>query len=748
MQTFNLTFQGKIRPGYDPVLVRPRLAEILDIDDDATLTAAFSGLTVTLRRNLDHKTAHALWKRLHRAGAAAQLERMGQGSARHSGKSRRKGRAARRPATRTVQQATPRSEAAPPAAQSSAVPATRPAASATAEPKARPATESSAGATAPDAPSSTRASNSPHPYGKAPYRVTRELRERPQHAAELARRYLATACLAISALLLMDTLRGGSAPLPPPTGASLLAPLPEGGLALLVEGELLLHDRAGVGSGRIALTELGLASLDTLVSARDGKSLFAVGTAPAQDRASGPGPNGQASAAEGDGLANDGPAGASMTGLWRCRLAPPECLPHGPRSPPPAALAVHEFGGVTLQALPADNHLRKLDGEGALLAEARHTLSTRPTLLLRDGLLFIDSSEGPALQVLRYENQALGRQLDEILLLAPPALEAGRERVAGFARGEGKWWVLLAHPGTGDSGLYQFDEQWGFERELPMPAGFQPRQLQTWGHKLLVLDPDRPELLRFNADGQAEMPLRSNLLADEIAQRQQALRHHDLVSRLLLGLCAIALVACTAMACLHLLRYHAFRSRRAQQGAQPMDATAHQATWITRPARRLPRLRRLTQGYLGLSCLLLLIAVICRVEFSTLLALLLLLSGPGIGLWSYLRSDSGHIAALGKRLLLVDHRNSYHIASEGRIGYRGWFLAIDDILVHAGPGLLPAFEPGELEAHIVPLTANGVRLTRCQLLALMVENRHPLVVAAGLSLLGLLAALAVQLAWL
>ena len=66
----------------------------------------------------------------------------------------------------------------------------------------------------------------------------------------------------------------------------------------------------------------------------------------------------------------------------------------------------------------------------------------KPVMRLDSGLLFINSSEGPAISVYRYEQSAFGKQLDEILLLPPPALEREQTRVRDFTRAGDTWWEV------------------------------------------------------------------------------------------------------------------------------------------------------------------------------------------------------------------------------------------------------------------------------------------------------------------
>ncbi|GAB3269907.1 hypothetical protein [Parahaliea aestuarii] len=693
MHRFNLTFDGDIQTGRDLDKVKRQFAEILGIEDESYLEDCFTGTPVVLRNNLDRKTAADLYHRLNLIGAITQLLSDDAGAEAEAEDAEQ-----RRAQARLRARALERKLAGEQKAQAKAR---------LARAQATPATGSTA---------------CPNLYALIPFRVTTALRERPTRARWLSRRYLAAAIAALALLVIAGIAGRILQPPPAPAGALAAAPLGGGGLALVLADRLLLHDRAGVGVQSLPLAGLGLASVEAVATGSASEELFLLAQTVASEEAPG-----------------------SNRGLFRCHLPTLSCLPHGPQDTLPASFALHPYSGMMLQALPGTSVLRKLDAAGKVVAESDHTFRPHPTLLPRDGLLYTDSTEGPALSILRYENDALGRQLDEIFLMAPQALEAGYEQVHTFAANSSRWWVVLQHPDSKERGLYQFERRFGFERELPLPQGFVAEQVIVWGEKLLVLDPRRAGLLRFSAEGQAEAPLKSDLLQALITERSSALQRHVALTSALHALLWLAFIACAAMALLHRMRQQAFQPD-SLRGADPVDHAASQASWVAKPPQREAQLRRLARLYLPASCLLLVLAVLLQVAPSTLAALILFLGGPSLALWLYLRSSTGHIAVLGDRLLLVDHRNVYHTARDARIFYRGWFLAIDDVLVYTGPRVLPSFVPAALQHNIVPLVEHGLRMGRWDLLARLVEGRHPLALAAGTVLASTLCAIAVVVA--
>jgi hypothetical protein len=125
----------------------------------------------------------------------------------------------------------------------------------------------------------------------------------------------------------------------------------------------------------------------------------------------------------------------------------------------------------------------------------------------------------------------------------------------------------------------------------------------------------------------------------------------------------------------------------------------------------------------------LLFAVASNVSVWQLAALLLALSGPAVALLLQSRAPIGHIGVLGDRMVLVDHRGTYHLAGGSRIQHRGPFLCIDDVVVYCGGRLLPAFSTPQVQQLVSPFARGGVRVDHDTIAVKLLQSRHP--IAAG-----------------
>ncbi len=740
MYRFNLSFRGEIKAGYERERVQPKFARLLAIEDPDYLRRCFSGAPLVLRSDLDRKQAADLYHKLDQIGAVAELERYeaadepatqvsepavkqaaGEGRAWAVSRSQQRrtprGKHKKKPAKEARPRPAPAAKPAPPrGARIKQWRASTARQLADLAARARPAPRKRRRAT----PARTAAPPAaPNLYQIQPFRHSADLRERPRRATRSMRRALLVAATALLALGVASALLPGMSPPTPPKGASHMATLHDGGLLLVLPDRLLLHDRAGVGSAGVTLDALGLEDVTSILPAHDSQHYFVRARAAADP---------------------DAPPA-----IWRCNLQPTTCTVFLEVQPLPDAISIHPYSGIQLHAYAGRQALQKISADGELVAAASHPLADPPVLRLRDGLLYTNSREAPAVSVLRYEDDALGSQLDELILLAPAALEAGQERVTNFLHAADNWWAVMRGEDSSNLGLYRFGSQWGFEGSVALPANFDPQQLLDWNGKLLALDSTRPEILRFNADGAAEVPLSSDLLEGYLAGRAGEIRLFEFLAGGLRTGLALLLAGALLIAYLQDLRRRAFSGNRLQ-GAAPLAATP-EITWLSPSPYRAQRLQRINRLYLALVCVLLVGAVLLRIEVHQLGALLLFLAGPAGALALLQRSPTGFLGVQGNTLVLVDHRNRYHQGQTSRILYRSWFLMIDDILVYAGPRWFPAFEPRALQESVAPLAATGVRVDRKAVLARLVESRHPLAVGGGLILTGAaLAALSLSVA--
>lgn len=559
-----------------------------------------------------------------------------------------------------------------------------------------------------------RQAGEPNLYSLRPFRNTPEVRARAEQSRSRMRQAFAAAAIALACGLLMLSQLAGLPTEQLTRGASALAIAPQQGPVLLAGEQLLLHDRAGVGVTRLPLAELGLASLQgPLVFDRDGLML-----APGR-------------------LAHSEQVNRGTTPtLLRCKLAEPACVIFSEALAGTTidGIAVHPLDGTVFIADASSGELLKLSPGGELLARATATVAARPILRLDSGLLLINSDQGPAISVFRYEDDAFGQQLDEILVLPPQGPDIEYTGTRDFLYNGEYWWVSLYHRDTNRAELYRFDRQWQFIEQVALAAGSKPEQLTAWGNRVLLSDPDAIPVQRFSALGTAEAPFVSELLRELVDGQQRAAAATKLGWRIALAISLLALLGGCVVGATCRMRSLVYTSSR-EHGAEPVDKVIDDITWTEHHGERLSRFGRTAKAYAVLVLGFTLGAIGMGVSALQLSALLLLLAGPAVALLLLHRAQPGHIGTTGEQLLLVDHYGMYHLGGGGCIHYRGPFLMIDDVVVFTGTHLLPAFAPDQLAQGVMPLAQHGIKVDRKIVTTRLLQGRHPLALGA-LAILG------------
>lgn len=549
----------------------------------------------------------------------------------------------------------------------------------------------------------------PNLYSLRPFRNTPEVRARAGQSRRSMRRAFVVAAIALACGLLILSQLAGPSTEQLVSGASALAIAPRQGPVLLAGEQLLLHDRAGVGVTRLPLAELGLASLrGPLVFDRDGLML-----APGR-------------LADREQVNQEG-----TPGLLRCKLAEPACVIFSEALAGTTidGLAVHPLDGTVFIADARAGELLKLTPDGALLARATATVPAQPILRLDSGLLLINSDQGPAISVFRYEDDAFGQQLDEILVVPPQDPNIEHAGTRDFLYSGEHWWVSLYQRDSNRTELYRFDRQWQFIEQVALATGSKPEQLAAWGNRVLVSDPDAIAVQRFSALGTAEAPFISDLLSKLVDEQHRRAAATKLGWRIGLTVSLLALLGGCVAGAVYRMRSLVYTSSR-EHGAEPVDKVIDDITWTEHHGQRLSRIGRTAKAYAVLVLGFTLGAIGMGVSALQLSALLLVLAGPAVALLLLHRAEPGHIGTTGEQLLLVDHEGMYHLGSGGCIHYRGPFLMIDDVIVFTGTPLLPAFATDQLAQGVMPLAKHGIKVDRKIVTTRLLQGRHPLALGA------------------
>lgn len=478
-----------------------------------------------------------------------------------------------------------------------------------------------------------------------------------------------------------------------------------GELWVATDTRLIPHTRAGVPGDARLLADLGIAGRVTALAPVDGDSLWLLAET-AQD---------------------------SRT-LFHCELAS-SCSAHG--SGPLRGLLW--LPRTRQLVLARDGRLDLLDEQASPLAAGAVSVADAPRMLAHEGLLLINSSQGPAISVLRPEIAYFGTQLDELLLLPEEALQDELDRTGPFARAGEGWWALLHNAGGEQSRIYRFDDHWRPLQPVTLPGDSQVDDLLAWGRHVLVADFSSDVLLRFSAEGEPLAPLPVSALQAERQTGLDRAARQRLLWRFCLASLALLCVAALLIGIWQRLRAGIF-ARLCPTDDSPLR-DPERMLWLAPDTRRLTRLLQLTTllGVLAIAGIALVIAL--QGSTATLAGVLLMLAGPSLGLWLLARAPLGMLALHGSQLVLVDHRGCYRQAPARQACWNSGFIALGDLLICTGSPLLPMLDTDATHRELGLLLSQSPRLPPATAAVLLLDARHPLGIAGLLTLVGLCAGL-------
>ncbi len=552
-----------------------------------------------------------------------------------------------------------------------------------------------------------RQPGAPNLFSLKPFRNTAKIRQRVEKSQQLMKAMFITSVATLLALLILST-RYALLPTAPPvvSGPGAVVVGSHSGLVITAGEQLFLLDRSGVDSSNFPLSELGVSSQANLLG------FDAAGQLVLQQK-------------------QETADGTIIWSLLSCKIETRKCQAHEPGlfTQRISSYIVDSRTGETYLASAANSLLSKLDSEGKLLRQVKIDMPAQPTLVLHEGLLYMNSAAGPAVSIYRPDNKGFGEQLDEVLLLPAPALEKKQSQIGTFAWSANSWWVAMKNPDKLEADLYRFDANWNFLSSVALTPNSRPEQLVTWVDKVLVFDSKTPTIQRFNSQGQAEIPLTPLALQSYIDNAQHSVALSQKLWHASLGFLALVGIGSYLLGRLHQLRSLVY-SKNKVRGAEPVDDKEKLIRWIDPQSSRSTAYKKLAIIYSILCFLVLAVIFSLTLPAAIMLAATLLLAGPATALALLWTSQSGHIGVLKDQLILVDQHNMYHIDGGSRVHYRNNFLLLDDIVVFIGTRRLPVFSTEQLAAKVVPLALAGIKVDRKTVVIKLIQSAHP--IAKGL----------------
>lgn len=301
---------------------------------------------------------------------------------------------------------------------------------------------------------------------------------------------------------------------------------PKGHVYLQIQNELIEHDANGAYVSTHDLTNLGveilLGSFDFF---SNGDILLRRGPDPRSTRDN-------IRAYERQTNLNTIKPQTAGSGLFRCQLLSKECASFGATPIDfKAAFGIHidrETDDVYIS--DTTRHvLRKYSSDGIALSEPVEGFKFPNQLLLHEGQLLIADTNHHQIRIVDPSSSSFGKDIDKITVTPDAATAAGLTWPTRFARVGKKWWVQNMSSSMNEGGIFVFDDEWQFERQLDMPEAVDPIALIALGDVVWVSDWKNDKVHRFSVAGEPLAALNSRGLADIVTRSKAERRKFELL---------------------------------------------------------------------------------------------------------------------------------------------------------------------------------------------------------------------------
>jgi hypothetical protein len=371
--------------------------------------------------------------------------------------------------------------------------------------------------------------------------------------------------------------------------------------------------------------------------------------------------------------------------------------------------------------------LEKLDFNGKLLASHAMELSAPVHLRLQEGILYLTQGQSDTVSVLKPDDRDFGTELDSIPLTVAEAKQSGHIFPADILYGNERWWAVMQSRDGSTSGLYLFNSRWEFEKQIPLPAGAQPFELNRWSSKILVSDLNNNAIYRFDTAARQEKNFASEAVVAALTQQQSDLdTSQSLQASILVMLFGVA-AGMLAFSILQIMRERIYTAP-GDDNEIGFDINSEDIEWLAPALNSDKRLRQIGYSLAGGAVIALIGSFIVGLSIWAMLAVSLILIGVGGLYFSLQRACSCHLGILEDRLIVVDHTNTYRVGSGPKIQYFRNYVMIDDVIVYLGNRLVSQFANERLQQRFQPLFTTGIKVDRATLRVKLIQRRHPMLI--------------------
>ncbi len=429
---------------------------------------------------------------------------------------------------------------------------------------------------------------------------------------------------------------------------------------------------------------------------------------------------------------------AEGAGLYRCNLRAKTCdsFSNPPIDLKAAFSAFVDLATDTVYISDSSRHLiRKYSADGVELASPGEGYRFPNQLMIADGVLLIADTNHHRIRAVDFRDEAFGDEVFQRNIVPAVARGNDQEWPSYFVQVGDQWWVNNMKTGMNYGGIYAFDSDWEFDRQIHVPGIVDPIALIRFNDEVLISDWYGDRVHRVSLDGERLGNFHSEGLIAVLDEFEIERQHYNVFAWVAAGLAAMLCIVI-------LLKGTDWTGRSPKDDDSDLPPDSGEPVWLKPDPANVERMRSALRSvrYLTIPIVLLIGGLIAFTGFSES-EVQLTLGGLGflavflLADWMTRISTNTAIYVDGDRVLLKNHTGRESRASVHDVLYSDNMVATEDMAIFLGQGEHPIYDKEHVLSVLRGRLPASQRISQWEIQKRLIAMRHPYGLVTILALL-------------